>query len=375
MAHPRRLNRGIVLLTTLLILAVLIAIGWQMAGRQSIFIAQHRQAFAVDQALFYAMGAETFARQLLHQDWSEGGPQKDTLLEIWAQAAPPFSIDNGVIEIRARDLNGCFNLNSIADGQLGQTAADTGDGDPEQASQPPLFEPDSPADSGGNIEPMTPVSGGQSRLGDAAVRMQRLRQLLLQIGLPEDIADAWRDWVDFDENVSGAGAEDGDYMLMEPAYRTANQPAAHVSELRLLRDMAPEVLDAIDDLVCTLPTASLKLNVNTARPEVLASLSPSVNVEALRAATEGPRDFADVGQFIQLFPELGNAVDALTVTSEYFEVSIRAQVDDSAVQLVSVLRRDPASGQIELISRDLSRNYQSLFAAASNQPTESRQAP
>lgn len=375
MAHSRRLNRGIVLLTTLLILAVLIAIGWQAAGRQSIFIAQHRQAFAGDQALFYALGAEIFARQLLHQDWSEGGPQKDTLLEIWAQAAPPFSIDNGVIEIRARDLNGCFNLNSIADVLPGQAGLDAGGGNTDQAPQTSLFEPDSPPSGNGNPQPLAARGSGQNRAGEAAARMQRLRQLLLQLGLPDDIADAWRDWVDFDEEVSGAGAEDGEYMLMEPAYRTANQLAAHASELRLLRDLAPEAVQAMGDLVCTLPTVNLKLNVNTARPEVLASLSPTISVEALRAVTDGPRDFADVGQFTQLFPELGNAVDALTVTSEYFEVSIRALIDDSAVQLVSVMRRDPASGQIELISRDLSRNYQSLFAGASNQPSESRQAP
>ncbi|MFM7120820.1 MAG: type II secretion system minor pseudopilin GspK [Gammaproteobacteria bacterium] len=375
MAHPRRVNRGIVLLTTLLILAVLIAIGWQMAGRQSIFITQHRLAFAGDQALFYALGAETLARQMLHQDWSEGGPQKDTLLEIWAQTAPPFTIENGAIEIRARDLNSCFNLNSVADGPGGPGGAGTGQEAAESAPPTSLFEPDTGNDTAEIGGSAASGSDGQGRQNDGVLRLQRLRQLLQQLGLPEEIADAWRDWVDLDEEVSGAGAEDGDYMLLEPGYRTANQPAAHVSELRLIRDMPAEAVDALDGLVCTLPNTGLKLNVNTARPEVLAALNPSVSIEGLRALAEGPRDFSDVGQFTQMFPELGNAVDALSVTSEYFEVSIRARVDDSAVQLVSVLRRDPASGQIELISRDLSRNYQSMFAAAPNPPPESRQAP
>ncbi|MFM8353425.1 MAG: type II secretion system minor pseudopilin GspK, partial [Gammaproteobacteria bacterium] len=282
---------------------------------------------------------------------------------------------NGAIEIRARDLNSCFNLNSVADGPGGPGGAGTGQEAGESAPPTALFEPDTgndTADIGGSA---VSVNDGPGRQNDGVLRLQRLRQLLQQLGLPEEIADAWRDWVDLDEEVSGAGAEDGDYMLLEPGYRTANQPAAHASELRLIRDMPAEAVDALDGLVCTLPDTGLKLNVNTARPEVLAALNPSVSIEGLRALAEGPRDFSDVGQFTQMFPELGNAVDALSVTSEYFEVSIRARVDDSAVQLVSVLRRDPASGQIELISRDLSRNYQSMFAAAPNPPPESRQAP
>ncbi|MFM8355706.1 MAG: hypothetical protein ACKOBM_12490, partial [Gammaproteobacteria bacterium] len=183
MAHPRRVNRGIVLLTTLLILAVLIAIGWQMAGRQSIFITQHRLAFAGDQALFYALGAETLARQMLHQDWSEGGPQKDTLLEIWAQTAPPFTIENGAIEIRARDLNSCFNLNSVADGPGGPGGAGTGQEAAESAPPTSLFEPDTGNDTAEIGGSAASGSDGQGRQNDGVLRLQRLRQLLQQLGL------------------------------------------------------------------------------------------------------------------------------------------------------------------------------------------------
>jgi len=81
--------------------------------------------------------------------------------------------------------------------------------------------------------------------------------------------------------------------------------------------------------------------------------------------------FFDKSIFIEQFPDLASAVDALTVSSEYFEVSIRAQVDDAQVELVSVLRRDPGSGRVELLSRDLSKNYQSLFLAGQGAPDSS----
>jgi hypothetical protein len=36
-------------------------------------------------------------------------------------------------------------------------------------------------------------------------------------------------------------------------------------------------------------------------------------------------------------------------------------VDDGQTELTSVLRRDPASGAIELVSRNLGRSFRSLF--------------
>jgi general secretion pathway protein K len=346
MAASGQLNRGVVLMTTLLVLALLAALAWQMVGRHSLLIAQYRQGFAGDQALAYALGAESFARQLLYQDWSEGGPQKDTLLEIWAQAAPPFDVENGSIEIHARDLNGCFNLNSVATGGPGGGIPDGG-GDAGAPS------PDAPDFQG-------PGTGGTP---GTASNHQRLRQLIRNLGLPDGLADAWRDWIDADQDVTGFGAEDGDYLLLDPPYRTANALAADVSEFRLLKDVEPEAYDLLAPSICVLPDRSLRLNVNTARPEVLAALSPAVSADEMARFTEGPRDLSDVSQFTQLFPDLAGAVDALAVSSEYFEVSIRAQVDDAQVELVSVLKRDRTSGRIELISRDLSKNFRSLFTA------------
>jgi general secretion pathway protein K len=354
MAGPGRLTRGVVLLTTLLILALLAAYAWQMVGRHTLLIAQYRQGFTGDQALTYALGAETFARQILFQDWSEGGTQKDTLQEMWAQAPPPFEVENGSIEIQARDLQGCFNLNSVASGRRGPGPGEDGEDQGDPSSGMPGIDETEPSG--------LPERDGLGP-GAPGVQQQRLRQLLRNLGLPDALADQWRDWVDVDLDPSGFGAEDGDYLSLDPAYRTANGRAADISEFRLLRDLEPDMYDAVEGSLCVLPNDDLKLNVNTARPEVLASLSAAQELEPVARFAEGPRDLADVSQFTQLFPDLAGAVDALTVSSEYFEVSIRARVDDASVELVSVLRRDPSNGRIELISRDLSRNFRSLFMA------------
>ena len=68
-----RLNhspRGVVLLSMLLILALLSALGYQMVSRHSLVVAQARYTFTHDQTLSYALGGEAFARQILYEDWN-----------------------------------------------------------------------------------------------------------------------------------------------------------------------------------------------------------------------------------------------------------------------------------------------------------------
>ena len=311
--HMRRAD-GVVLLSVLLVLALLSALAWQLMGKHTMVIAQARFSFTADQTMAYALGAEAFARQILFQEWSEGGPEKDTLLEVWAQPAAPFEIEQGFLEIQVRDLHRCFNLNSLA---------------------------------GSDWEP----------------NLARLKNLLRNRGVPESLADAWKDWVDADQDIHGFGAEDGDYLLEPVPYRTANAPAAHISEIRLVRGLEPEHLEVLAPVLCVLPSTELRVNVNTAEAGVLAAMSPQLSETQMEAFTGSVRDYDAVAEVVTEIPDLAAAVDALTVTSEYFEVAVRARVDDGQTELSSVLRRDPMTGKIELISRDFGRNFQTLFGA------------
>jgi general secretion pathway protein K len=307
-------SRGVVLLSVLLVLALLAALAWQLMGRHSLVIAQARFAFMADQTLAYALGAETFVRQVLFDEWRQGGGEKDTLLEVWAQPTAPFEIDGGYLEVQVRDLHRCFNLNSLAGAEWQRN-------------------------------------------------LERFKTLLRNRDLPEVLAEVWKDWIDADQDITGFGAEDGDYLLNDPPYRTADTVAAHVSELALIRGFEREFRDALEGLVCVLPETALRINVNTASAPVLAALSPSLTEAQMEGFVDMPRDFSDVGAAVTEFADLAAAVDALTVSSEYFEVSVRARVDDSQTELTSVLRRDPASGIVTLVSRNLGRDFRSLFAA------------
>lgn len=309
-----RRTRGVVLLSVLLVLALLSALAWQLVGKHSLVIAQARFTYTSDQTLEYALGAEAFARQALYEEWARGGPDQDTLLEAWAQPIAPFVIDNGYLDVQVRDLHRCFNLNSLA---------------------------------GSN----------------ATKNHERLQNLLRNRNLPQNLADAWLDWVDTDQDISGFGAEDGEYLLGDPPYRTANAPAVHPSEFRLLQGYEPEFAEALEGLLCVLPSTDLKINVNTAEAGVIAALSPNLAEAQMEAFTQAVRDYTSVGQVTSEYPDLAAAVDALSVTSEYFEVNVRARIDEGQTELSSLLHRDPGSGKIELISRNFGRDFRSLFTA------------
>lgn len=307
---------GIALISVLLIVAVLTAVVYQLLGRHSLTVAQSRNTLGFDQAMAYALGAEALARQALYEDFSDTGQGIDTLQEPWAQAIPPFDIDDeGFLEIRARDLNRCFNLNAL--------------GDDENREQ----------------------------------HLKRFKTLLNMLGIPDTVADAARDWIDPDEAVHGFGAEDSEYLLREPPYRTPNRPLAHVSEMDLLVGMEPGYLEALADHICVLPEPSLSINVNTAPVALLAALAlkPDPDPVAMQALTESEREYDELDKFLAEYPDLATAATVLSTTSSYFEVQVRAQVGDSTAMLTSLLHRNPATGAISLVSRDLGRDFRSLF--------------
>ena len=228
-----------------------------------------------------------------------------------------MELDDGFLEIQVRDLNACFNLNAVASTATGQSTG--------------------------------------------RVNLSRFRTLLRNLNLPETIADTWLDWVDPDQEVAGFGAEDGEYLLREFAHRTADRLASHVSELRLLRDVDTEIYAAIEPLVCVLPTDQLSINANTAAPQVIAALNPAIAAAQVEGIAQTERLYTDVNQVTAEIPELAAAADAVRVASEYFEIQIRAQVDDSLIELASVLHRSPNDGTITLLTRDFGKTFRSRF--------------
>ena len=310
MRAPRRNVRGVALLSILLIVAILAALASALVVRQSLVIAQARQTFTGNQSLQYALGGETYARQILADDLANTG-EVDHLQEAWAQPLEPFELDNGVMEVQIRDLQGCFNLNVLA----GEDA-DTG--------------------------------------------LARFKNLLGYLGLPREIADRWRDWVDLDGNVNGFGAEDGEYLLADQPHRTPNAAVTSVSELRLIGELDAEQRSLLESSVCVLPSPTLSLNVNSADVPALMALDAEMNPGDVEALVASERTFEAIDAVTSELEALAAGVDALRVTSEYFEVSVRAEVGGSVTELTSVVHRIPDGG-LRILRRSFGKTFRSLY--------------
>jgi general secretion pathway protein K len=297
-------QRGVALITVLLVMALVAVIAAEMMRRGAYLRAGFGGQLLSRQAWHYALGGEAFARQLLALD-HQRGDGRDTLDEAWAQIEEaPFAIDNGAMTIEIRDLQGRFNLNNVVDAE------------------------------------------GRARSEGVA----QWRNLLQTLGVDTRYAAEWLDWVDADQQRSPDGAEDGDYA----GYRTAGGFEADVSALLLLRSMRTEDYARLAPLVTTLP-ANTPVNVNTASAEVLRSLTPTLSAaraEQLVARQRGG-GFESLEQFRQL---AGIGADQLPDTqialaSNYFEVRVVVRFDGRWQRLRSVLHRSD-NGTLSLISRE-----------------------
>ena len=67
----RRRQRGVALISVLLIVALCSALMYELLTRHSMVVAKSRQVLYADQARAYTLGAEAFARQILHEDWED----------------------------------------------------------------------------------------------------------------------------------------------------------------------------------------------------------------------------------------------------------------------------------------------------------------
>lgn len=297
---PARRQRGVALVTALLVVALAATLSADMMADQQLAIRRTQNLVAADQAQVYALAAEAFARDLLERDDGD----VDHPGEDWAQPFPALPFEGAVISLRIFDLQARLNLNDLA------------------------LEPEGDDPEAENLQAAP------------------LGRLLAQVH-PEyasGIEQALRDWVDADQELTfPEGAEDDFYTRIDPPYRPANRPLLGASELRLVKGVDAETFDAVREFVTALPEGS-PVNVNTAAPQVLASLSGEVDESAARQAVEGRPDdgYGDVQEFLdanQAFAVPDLDPGRLAVSSRYFLVRAEVTLDRARAVQYSLLER------------------------------------
>lgn len=220
----RKDENGAILLTVLLTVAIMSTFAVALMDSMRFSIRRSANIEERNQAEMYAVGAVDFAGQLLaaHRRSNRSGMPVTEPIEL--------PTDGGMIEGRLRDGSNCFNLNSLVTGK------DSRD-----------FEADSKA------------------LG---LYRNLLQGLDFSEGRAESLASAAADWIDTDTRPLTGGAEDYEYAVQEPPYRTANGLMVHVSELRAVSGYDEEVYARVRPFVCAHPTTERStININTLTPD------------------------------------------------------------------------------------------------------------
>lgn len=287
-------QRGVAILTAMLVVTVGTVLAVNLMWQSTLDQRRTASALAGDQAYMFALGAEAWAADILRQDLVDS-PDSDHLGELWAMELAPLPIEGGVISGRIEDLEARFNLNNLVDGE----------GEEDELAR------------------------------------QQFERLLANVGLDTALAGAVVDWIDPDIDLHfPTGAEDAAYTAQDPAYRTANTMITSPTELMAMNGFDEESYALIAPYVTALPRGT-PLNVNTASPTLLASLSDDIDSSIAASLVEerGEGDFPDIeATFIDLIePEMFDKIDAV---SEHFLLTGTVVIGTNQLTMRSVLQRD-----------------------------------
>ncbi|HSN18420.1 MAG TPA: type II secretion system minor pseudopilin GspK [Gammaproteobacteria bacterium] len=290
MASPER-QRGVALITALVVMAIATAIAAAMYWRNA--LATRRTAAVVqgDQAMEYALGAEGWAEQILARD-AKKKHGVTSLDQDWAQQLPPLPVDGGQIQGKLEDLQGRFNINNV-------TAA-----------------------------------GGVRQF-----------QLLLQaLGQDPNLAQAVAAWIQAGNGM--ANANDDNYTRLQPPYITGQHAMESITELQLVTGFTPAVYAQVAPYVCALP-APTSVNINTASIPVIESLNENITAD-VASQVIGERGSAPLTTSPDALKPFN--IPNPNFDSSYFLLTVVAQIGSTHVTLYSLLKRDGA-GQVTAIRR------------------------
>jgi len=296
---------GIALVTAIFVVALASIAAVAMFEASNIAVRRSANLVESEAEWWYADGVESWVKGILMEDAKLN--QTDSFVDIWAKPVDFLPIDGGAIRGRIEDLQGRFNLNNLG--------------------------PAPPASTPGNPQPRD--------------KYMEQFQLLLD-NLPNfdaskyrGVGYAIRDWIDSDDQRSNTdGAEDSDYLAQDPPYRAANQPMASVSELLQVRGVTKELYAALAPYVTVLPAHYTAINVNTALPPVLLSLSNKWDQSSLQRFLAARKLEAATSAA----PVLPTGVVVPTdVKSFYFGLHAEVVIGSGRLALYSVISR-PGGG-------------------------------
>lgn len=290
-------ERGMVLLLVLVVVALLSALLSEFAFSTLIDLRLTETFRDTTKAEYLARGGVTAGRMILQRD-RNGYDARDDLNELWSIGVQEYPLAEGAVSVKIEDLDGRLALNLLVD---------------QQGNPNPLYR-------------------------DRFVRLCED----LALDNPDTLANTLIDWLDPDHEVGAGGAEDADYLRLQPPYEATDGVLLSIDELHLVRGFDADTIARLAPFISTF--GSGRLNINTAAPEILRSwdIETVAAVEdLLNRRDEGPfKHLDDLRETlgVETFTAMNRNLD-LAVTSSYYQISSQGRVNDGTRRMQAIVNK------------------------------------
>ncbi len=290
-------EKGMVLLLVLVVVTLLGALLSDFAFSTLIDLRLTETFRDTTRAEYLSRGGITAGRMILQTDRNSYDARNDSA-ELWSIGVQDYPLAEGTVSVTIDDLDGRLQLNLLVDQE-----------------------------------------------GNANILYRdRFVRLCEELALdnPEALADALIDWLDPDQEIGAAGAEDANYLAMNPPYEATDGPLRSIADLHLIRGFDTEAFARLSPFVSSF--GSGVLNINTATPEVLRSWdieTVSAIEDLLSRREEGPfKRLEDLREAlgVETFTALNRNVD-LGVASSYYLISSHGRVNDGARRMQAIVNK------------------------------------
>ncbi len=338
---PLRLtNRGVVLVITLTMVVLLVAMVFEVNRRVRLGVDAAQLFRDRIQLSYMASSGINVARALLIKD--KRNSEVDSIQEEWANSSALQTIvdqfsfpQGGRVTVTITDVLGKIQVNALVDYPNGSAFNET-----------------------------------QKVLWYQLLQAVRLRREGENDIKPLAIIHSVKDWLDYgdDEAITGLeGAESDYYQGLIPPYSCRNGPIIDISELVLVKGIDPDIFQAaetsygISDFLTSFGMTEAqgpgdytypgRININTASLFVLSALLPledmscGADLHAYREEMSDGNyvhDLSDENWYKRVpgCEEVRIPADLITTRSDFFEISVTAEFNDTQLTRKVVVHRE-----------------------------------
>ncbi len=363
-------QKGIALITALIITSIAISLAATVMYRQQIHIRFSGNIAHMEQAYLYANGMEDWAGTFLQKSFKKH-PAYDSLKDDWAVLLPPIPIPGGVMNGQLFDLQARINLNSLKRKPIKiQQQQNNNQNNNQGTNRSP------------NSQPNPNQQQNQAQTIDIAqITRDRITSLIRKtvdpdedMGPAENFSDIVKDWIDKDQTNgnlkpkgagSGFGAESPFYQSLDKPYFSADTSLVSPTELRLLKNMKKKIYKKLLDeqLITTLPIKlKTPININTANEAVLKAIGFSDQTVANIIKEREVEPFKNLQAFLN-YPDVQYELspsqltghlnkEDIDVKSSFFLLQGMVRINHARLFVNSLLQRK--NGKVSVIMRDYS---------------------